>query len=90
VSENKMHDCSNHYAEQHSTNCTGNTYIHPITLAVNIIASTLIAGPEYKNAIAGQAQLPFCNTGRTEEETVHEHTARIEPETEPTRKQLTY
>ncbi|ODA43522.1 hypothetical protein THER_1764 [Thermodesulfovibrio sp. N1] len=32
---------------------------HPRTLAVKIIANTLIAGPEYKKAIAGPSPAPL-------------------------------
>jgi hypothetical protein len=56
----------------------------PSIRAVRIIASILIAGPEYKNAIAGPRPAPLLcmleNSGRI----VHEHTARIVPETDAT------
>ena len=50
-----------------------------------IIAKIFIAGPEYRNVIAGPKPAPLLwmpeNSGRT----VQEHTAKIEPETDATR-----
>jgi len=56
----------------------------PSTAAVSTIASTLIAGPEYRNAVAGPNPAPIrqipANSGRI----VQEHTARIVPLTDAT------
>ncbi len=56
----------------------------PNTLAVNTIARTLIAGPEYKNAVAGPMPAPLVYIPANRGSTVQEHTARMVPETEAT------
>jgi len=56
----------------------------PRILAVSIIAKTLIAGPEYKNAIAGPRPAPLWYIPKNKGRTVQEHTAKIVPETDAT------
>src|SRR4030043_1035653 len=56
----------------------------PRMRAVSIIASILIAGPEYKKAIAGPSPAPLLCILENNGKIVHEQTARIEPETEAT------
>ena len=57
---------------------------HPNTLAVRTIASTFIAGPEYRNAVAGPIPAPLVYIPAKSGNTVHEHTARTVPDTEAT------
>ena len=56
----------------------------PSTRAVRIIASALIAGPEYKNATAGPSPAPIRQMPAKSGSTVQEQTARIVPETDAT------
>lgn len=56
----------------------------PSILAVRIIARTFIAGPEYRKAIAGPRPAPLWYIPKNRGRTVHEHTAKIVPETEAT------
>ena len=50
-----------------------------------MIAKIFIAGPEYKNAIAGPRPAPLLCIPENKGRTVHEQTARIVPETDATR-----
>lgn len=56
----------------------------PSLLAVNVMARTLMAVPEYKNAVAGPIPAPRVYIPSKRGNTVHEHTARIVPETDAT------
>jgi hypothetical protein len=56
----------------------------PRTLAVSTMASTLMAGPEYRNAMAGPSPAPIWWIPANSGSTVHEHTARMVPLTEAT------
>ena len=56
----------------------------PSILAVRIIARILIAGPEYKKAIAGPKPAPRLCMLENNGKIVHEHTASIVPETAAT------
>ena len=57
---------------------------NPRTLAVSTIASTFMAGPEYRNAIAGPKPAPRFQMPANNGNTVQEQTARMVPETEAT------
>jgi len=57
---------------------------NPSTRAVSTTASTLIAGPEYRKAVAGPNPAPRIQMPPNSGSTVHEHTARIAPETDAT------
>src|SRR4030065_1501132 len=57
---------------------------NPRILAVSIIARIFIAGPEYKNAIAGPSPAPLLCILEKSGRIVHEQTASIVPETEAT------
>jgi hypothetical protein len=58
--------------------------LSPSILAVKIIARTLIAGPEYKKAVAGPNPAPILYIPAKMGRTVQEQTARIEPDTDAT------
>ena len=51
----------------------------PSTLEVRTIASTLIAGPEYRNAVAGPSPAPMVWMPANSGSTVQEQTARMVP-----------
>ena len=56
----------------------------PRMRAVRMIASTLIAGPEYRNVHAGPSPAPIRQMPAKSGRTVQEHTARMPPLTEAT------
>jgi len=57
---------------------------NPRIRAVKIMAKMLIAGPEYKNAIAGPIPAPRLCMLENRGKMVHEQTARMVPETAAT------
>ena len=56
----------------------------PRTRAVRTMARTLIAGPEYRNVVAGPRPAPMRQMPLNRGSTVQEHTAKMLPETEAT------
>ena len=58
--------------------------VTPRTRAVSTIASTFIAGPEYRKAVAGPNPAPRFQMPAKRGSTVQEQTANMVPDTEAT------
>ena len=71
-------------AKPTAPNALANPISQPRIFAVRMMAKALIAGPEYKNAVAGPRPAPIRQIPENKGNTVHEHTARIVPETDAT------